>query len=154
MRKILWFITALSLFVSCALYAQKAPPEQQRDRSEDEILAAVLRYATLSQKGIVFLRVNGHDPAPDTLVLLSARRARVLPASRAVYVPVPNGTGTWKDAKTGELGSYFEAENEKRISDTRVELAAGWWQPCGTYTVVFQHGAWSVESYRAWNVCF
>jgi hypothetical protein len=154
MRKIPWFIATFSLLVSCSVFAQKAPPKQPRDESEDEIVAAVVRYATLAQKGIIFLTVNGHDPSPETLRMLSVWYVRVLPASRAVYVPVPNEVGTWKDKRTGELGSYFEAGVGKRISDTRVEVSAGWWQPCGTYTVIFQHGARSVENYKAWEICF
>jgi len=77
--------------------------------------------------------------------------------------------GSWKDKKTGELGSYFEAGVGKRIgelgsyfeagvgkriSDTRVEVVAGWWQACGTYAVVLQNGSWSVESYKAWDMCW
>jgi len=154
MRRILWFTVLLSALVSCSVYGQKTSQKQEGDKSESEILAAVIRYATLLRKEIVFLRVNGHDPSPETLRLLSTRNVRILPASRAVYVPVPNGVGAWKDVKTGELGSYFEAENFKRISDSRVEVAGGWWQPCGTYTVIFQGGSWSVENYKAWNMCF
>lgn len=154
MRRILWFTVLLSVLVSCSVYGQKTSPKQEEGKSESEILATVIRYATLLRKEIVFLRVNGHDPSPETLRLLSTRNVRILPASRAVYVPVPNGVGAWKDVKTGELGSYFEAENLKWISDTRVEVAGGWWQPCGAYTVTFQDGSWSVENYKAWNMCF
>jgi hypothetical protein len=154
MRRILWSIVLFSVLANSSVYGQKTSPKQQEVKSEGEVLAAVLRYATLSRKGIVFLRVNGRDPSSETLSLLSARYVRVLPASRAVYFPVPNLAGAWKDVKTGELGSFFEAENVKRISDTRFEMAGGWWQPCGTYTVVFQNSAWSVESYKAGKVCF
>ncbi len=154
MKKILWSITTFLFLANCTICAQKALPKQEQDKFEDEILAAVLRYATLSQKGIVFLKVNGRDPSPATLRLLSVWYVRALPASRAVFVPVPKLAGAWKDAKTGELGSYFETENVKRISDTRVEVVGGWWQPCGKYTLVFQHGVWSVESYKAFEICF
>lgn len=153
-KKFLWSVATLLFLVNYTIVAQKVQPKRQRDKSEDEILAAVLRYVTLSQKGIVFLRVSGHDPSPETLRLLSVWYVTVLPASRAVFVPVPNLAGAWKDAKTGELGDYFETENIKRISDTRVEIVAGWWQPCGTYTLVFQHGDWSVEGYKAFEICF
>jgi hypothetical protein len=154
MKRNLYFVLLLSLFVSCVAYSQTASPKKEEDRSEAEILAAVVRYATLPEKGIVFLRVNGRDPSSETLRSLAAWNVRILPASRAVYVSVPNGVGAWKDVKTGELGRYLTAENVKRITGTRVEVAAGWWQPCGTYAVTFQHGSWSVENYKAWDTCF
>ena len=152
MKRILFSI-AVFLLAGCIVFAQKTPPKQ-RDKSEDEIIAAVVRHETFTHKGIVFLSVNGHDPSSETLRLLSVWYVRALPASRAVYVPVPNEMGFWKDKKTGELGSYFEAGVGKRISDTRVEVVAGWWQACGTYAVVLQNGSWSVESYKAWDMCW
>ncbi len=154
MKRNLCSILLLSVLVGSSVYGQKTSPKKEEDKSETEILATVIRYATLLEKGIVFLTVNGHDPSSETLRLLSAGNVRILPASRAVYVSVPNGVGAWKDVKTGELGSYFTAENAKRITDTRAEVAPGWWQPCGTYTVTFQHGSWSVKNYDAWKECF
>jgi hypothetical protein len=153
MRKFLSLVAALSVLGSCGISAQKTS-SRQRDTSEDEIIVAVIRNVTRLQKGIGFLEVNGHDPSTEILRRLSAWYVRVLPAWRAVYVPVQNEAGTWKDKKTGELGSYFDAGVGKRISDTRAEVVAGWGQPCGTYTVIFQNGSWSVESCKAWESCW
>jgi hypothetical protein len=153
-NRILWFIAALSFLLACPVFAQKAPPKQPKDKSEDEIVAAVIRYATLSEKGIVFLEVNGRDPSPETLRLLSVLYVRVLPSSRMSYVPVPNQVGILKDKKTGELGSLFVVEVGKRLNDAHAEVEAGWWQACGGYAVAFQNGSWFVESYKARSICF
>ena len=154
MKGILCSVAAIFLLISLAASAQTTLPKRQGDKSEDAIIAAIVRYATLSRKGFVFLRVNGHDPSSATLRLLSEWCVRVLPASQAVFVAVPNESGAWKDVKTGELGSFFEAEDVKPIDDTRFAVSAGWGQPCGTYTVIFKNRIWSVENYKAWDICF
>ena|SRR5579863_5515763 len=154
MRKMPCLVVALFLFVSCAVLAQKALPKQHVDKSEDEIIATVVRYAALLRKEIIFLSVNGHDPSPATLRLLSEDSLRILPVSRAIYVAVPKEEGVWKDRRAGELGSYFEVEAVKRISDTRVAVSAGWGQACGTYMAIFRNGTWSIENYKAWDSCF
>jgi len=154
MRSMPCLAVALFLLVSWAFPGQKALPRQHVDKSEDEIIATVVRYAALSRKEIVFLSVTGHDPSPATLRLLCEGSLRILPVSRAIYVAVPNEEGVWKDRKAGELGSYFEVEGVKRINDTRVAVSAGWGQACGTYMVIFRNGTWSVENYKAWDTCF
>jgi len=153
MKRILSSIVILFLLTCGALFAQKTPPKQP-DESDGQIIAAVVIHATLAGRGIVFLSVNGHDPSPEILRLLSAWDMRVLPASGLDHAAVPNGLGMFKDKKTGEFGRYFAAEIGKRLKADRIEVAAGWGQPCGTYTVAFQNGSWSVESYKAWNMCF
>jgi len=154
MEKIIYTIAALLLFLSASASPQKSPTKKVNDKSDDEVLAAVVRFATLARKGVVFLSINGRDPSPDFLRRFAVWYVRVLPKSQAVYVPVPNQVGMFKDKKTGELGSYFELEIDKRLNDARVEVSGGWWQPCGTYTVIFQGGVWSVEGYEAWNMCW
>jgi len=154
MRRALWCVATLILVLAPGTSAQKAPAKQDRKKSEDEIVAAVVRYNTLAQRGVVFLSIAGRDPSPEVLHLLSVWYVRVLPASRAVYVSVPNQAGLWKDKKSGDFGRYFEAYIEKRVSDTRAEVSAGWGQPCGTYVVVLLGGVWSVESYKPWELCF
>jgi hypothetical protein len=153
MRRIPCSVVALFLLVSWAVLAQKAPPKQHVDKSEDEIIATVVRYAALLRKQIIFLSVNGHDPSPATLRLLSEGSPRILPVSRAI-VAVPKEEGVWKDRRAGELGSYFEVEAVKRINDSRVAVSAGWGQACGTYMVIFRNGTWSIENYKAWDSCF
>ncbi|MFI5097860.1 MAG: hypothetical protein ACHQT6_07790 [Candidatus Acidiferrales bacterium] len=144
---------AVFLFVSGIVFAQKTPLKQPV-KSEDEIIAVVVRYAAVSHPEIIFLSVDDQDPSAETLRLLSRWNVRVFPASRAAYVPAPGQAGSWKNKKTGELGTYFAVEAGKYLKDGRVEIAAGWGQPCGTYTLTFGNGAWSVESYKVWDFCF
>lgn len=146
-------VAVFSLFTSSAAFGQKALPKG-RDRTKEEIVAAVVRQAAFATNGITFLKVDGQDPSPQTLRMLSDSRRRILPASRAVYVRVPNEVGYWKDKKTGEPGRYFEVESCRTLKDGRVEVFSGWEQPCGTYTVVFNNGAWSVDTYKAWLACY
>ena len=148
-----FFAAASFLFVGGIVLAQETAP-MQGDKSENEIIATVVRYAAVSHPLIIFLSVDGLDPAPETLRLLSQSNVRVLPASRARYVPAPGAAGAWKDKKTGELGNYFAVEGARHLKGGRVEVAAGWEEPCGTYTVILRDGAWSVESYKAWDFCF
>ena len=153
MKSIVSSIAILFLLACGALFAQKTPPKHS-DESDDQIIAAVVKHATLAGKGIVFLSVNGHDPSPEILRLLSAWNMRVLPTSRLDPAAVPNGLGMFKDKETGEFGRYFVAEIGKRLKADRIEVAGGWGDPCGTYTVVLQNGSWSVEKYKASDICF
>jgi hypothetical protein len=146
-------IVLLLFLGGTAVVAQK-PSTKPRARTQDEIVSAVVRYATRSQKGIVFLSVDGHDPSTEILRLLSTSHVQFLPASQAVYVPVPNEIGNWKDKKSGQLGSYFECDKGALLDSGRAEVSAGWDQPCGTFTVVLQNAVWSVEAYKAWEFCF
>lgn len=156
MRRNLVVVAILALVGTLPMDAQVGTPGTKRSSPESAIIAAVVRRETLGLRGTVFLDVNGKDPSPELLRQFSVWYVRVLPRSRAVFVPSddPRKIGGFKDRISGEPGPYFTTGDLKWLDDARVEISGGWYQPCGTFTVVKQKGVWVVSEYRAWEVCF
>jgi hypothetical protein len=148
------FTSARSLTYADSLHSSQNKQNEQKERSETDLLEAVLRYQFAHQATqqspytkVIFISVEKKDPSKILLKRFRAERLPVKNISQASYM---TDTGAVWDKRTKAGGLAYNVGAVKWISDTEAEVEASYYVSmlfaggC-RYRVIREDGRWVVK---------